>query len=66
MNDFCFYLYLAAQLLFLHLNPNASQNNLTQKHQIENLHKFGNGSSAICTGLSIHELNIATVGEDGR
>lgn len=55
-----------AQLLFINYNTNVSQNNLTQKHQLENLHKYENNLPAACTGLSIHELNIATVGEDGR
>lgn len=56
----------SAQVIFFHLNPNVSQGNLTQKHQLENLHKYDNQSAAVCTGLSIHELNIATVGEDGK
>lgn len=39
---------------------------ITVKHKVENLHKFKTNAPAVCTGISIHETNIATVGEDGR
>lgn len=57
----------SAQVLFINLNNQVSQNNLTVKNQVGNLHKYPcNDAPAVCTGLSVHDLNIATVGEDGR
>lgn len=57
----------SAQVLFINLNNQVSQNNLTVKNEVSNLHKYAyNDAPAVCTGLSVHDLNIATVGEDGR
>lgn len=56
----------AAQLILINLNQNMTQENITVKHQVDNLHKFKTNVPAACTGISIHETNIATVGEDGR
>lgn len=56
-----------AQLLFINLNNQVSQNNLTVKNEVSDLHKYQyNDAPAVCTGLSVHDLNIATAGEDGR
>lgn len=62
---FCF-LHLA-QILLINLNNQVNQNHLTVTKQVDNLHKYPhNNAPAVCTGLSVHDLNIATVGEDGR
>lgn len=57
---------LAAQVLTLTLDRNVTGETIAIKNRIENLHKYSDGSPAICSGISVHETNIATVGEDGR
>lgn len=44
----------------------ANDDNIAVKHQIEHLHKYQTNTPAICSGLSVYETNIATIGEDGR
>lgn len=58
--------FWAAQLLLINLNQNMTHEDITLKHHVDNLHKFKTNVPAICTGVSIHGTNIATVGEDGR
>lgn len=57
---------ISAQILLLSLDRNLTNEDITVKHQIENLHKYSENSPAICSDISVHETNIATVGEDGR
>lgn len=42
------------------------RNNLKVNSRFKNLHKFETGVPAQCTGLSVFEDAVATVGEDGR
>ncbi|XP_055325450.1 nucleoporin Nup43 [Sitodiplosis mosellana] len=53
------------QLLLINLNHGLTHESITVKHQIEQLHKYKTNTPAVCSGLSVHETNIATVGEDG-
>lgn len=55
-----------AQLLLIDLNHGITNENITVKHQIDQLHKYEVNTPAVCSGLSVHETNIATIGEDGR
>lgn len=50
----------------IHINRDLEGNNLFENFQFKNLHKFKTGDSALCTGLSVFEDNICTIGEDGR
>lgn len=54
------------QLLLINLNYGLTHESITVKHQIEQLHKYKTNAPAVCTGISVYETNIATVGEDGR
>lgn len=54
------------QLLLLNLNHGLTHESITIKHKIDNLHKYKTNTPAVCSALSVHETNIATVGEDGR
>lgn len=58
--------YFAAQVMLLTLERNVTNETITIKHTIENLHKYSANIPAICSAVSVHETNIATVGEDGR
>lgn len=50
----------------LSINRNLAHNNLAEKRRLVGLHKFSsNGNSAPCTGLSVFDSDVATVGEDG-
>lgn len=55
-----------AQLLLINLNYGLTHESITIKHQIEQLHKYKTNVPAVCSGLSVYETNIATIGEDGR
>ena len=48
------------------INRDIESNNLKENYRFKNLHKFKTGDPALCTGLSIHEDTICTIGEDGR
>ncbi|XP_065089178.1 nucleoporin Nup43-like [Ochlerotatus camptorhynchus] len=51
------------------LDREKDENNLQERHRFSDLHKFDTFSSlnaAPCTGLSVHDTDVATVGEDGR
>lgn len=48
------------------INRDIERNNLKENFRFKNLHKFKTGDPALCTGLSIYEDTICTVGEDGR
>lgn len=51
------------------LDRDRDEDNLQERHRFESLHKFDTFSSlnaAPCTGLSVHDTDVATVGEDGR
>lgn len=61
----CFF-YPTAQLLLINLNYGLTHESITIKHQIEQLHKYKTNVPAVCSGLSVYETNIATIGEDGR
>lgn len=50
----------------LWINRDIERNNLHENYRFKNIHKFKTGDPALCTGLSIHEGTISTVGEDGR
>lgn len=59
-------MFFVAQLLLIDLNHGLTNDSISVKHQIEHLHKYEINTPAVCSGLSIHETNIATIGEDGR
>lgn len=48
------------------INRDLERDNLRQSFRFDNLHKFKTGDAALCTGLSIFEDSIATIGEDGK
>lgn len=48
------------------INRDMQRNNLRVNHHFKDLHKFRTGDPALCTGVSIHEDSLATIGEDGR
>lgn len=48
------------------INSVAERCNLSESFRYDNLHKFKTGDAALCTGLSIFEDSIATIGEDGK
>lgn len=51
------------------LDREKDEDNLQERHRFDSLHKFDTFSSlnaAPCTGLSVHDTDVATVGEDGR
>lgn len=50
----------------IHINRDLEGNNLYENFRFKNLHKFKTGDPALCTGLSVFEDNICTIGEDGR
>lgn len=50
----------------IYLNRDMERNNLNENFRFENLHKFKTNDPALCTGLSVHEDAIATIGEDGK
>ena len=50
----------------LYINQDIQRNNMKENFRFKNLHKFDTGDSALCTGISIHEDCVATIGEDGR
>ncbi|XP_004521363.1 nucleoporin Nup43 [Ceratitis capitata] len=54
------------RLTILQVNRAVDEDSLEEKAQSEILHKFNaSGDSAPCTGISVYERDIATVGEDG-
>lgn len=56
-----------AQLILIDLNHGLTHDDsIAVKHQIQHLHKYQMNTPAICSGLSVYETNIATIGEDGR
>lgn len=48
------------------INRDIERNNLRENHRFKNVHKFKTGDPALCTGLSIHEDTVCTIGEDGK
>lgn len=51
------------------LNREKDEDNLQEQYRFENLHRFDTFSSlngAPCTAVSVHETDVASVGEDGR
>ena len=42
------------------------KNNLKEIKRFENIHKFKTESSALCTGISVFEENVSSIGEDGK
>lgn len=50
----------------IYINRDIERNNMTENFRFKNLHKFPTGDPALCTGLSIHEDCVSTIGEDGR
>ncbi|XP_058445492.1 nucleoporin Nup43 [Malaya genurostris] len=54
---------------FITLDRDKDEDNLQERHRFVNLHKFDtfeSSNDAPCTALSVHETDVATVGEDGR
>lgn len=49
----------------IYLNRDLESNNLQQNFRFKDLHKFKINDPALCTGLSVFEDTIATIGEDG-
>lgn len=62
---FIFLFANTGSLTLLNINRNLAQNNLTEKRRFDRLHKFVDGNNAPCTGLSVFDSDVATVGEDG-
>lgn len=50
----------------IYMNRDIERNSLKVNHRFKNLHKFKTGDQALCTGLSVLEDTIATIGEDGK
>lgn len=48
------------------INRDIERNNLKENYRFKNIHKFKTGDPALCTGLSIHEDTVCSIGEDGR
>lgn len=48
------------------INRDADSNNLHENYRFKNLHKFRIGDPALCTGISIHEDSVCSIGEDGK
>ncbi|XP_053698410.1 nucleoporin Nup43 [Sabethes cyaneus] len=51
------------------LDREREEDNLQERHRFSNLHRFDTFSSmnrAPCTALSVHDTDVASVGEDGR
>lgn len=48
------------------INRDQERNNLKENRKFENIHKFKTGDLALCTGISVFDENISTIGEDGR
>lgn len=60
------FFFFSGSLTLLNINENLAHNNLTEKRRLDRLHKFAsNGDNAPCTGLSVSDQSVATVGEDG-
>lgn len=51
---------------FVWINRDIERDNLRENCRFENLHKFKTGDPALCTGISIHEDSVCSIGEDGR
>lgn len=49
----------------VYLNRDLEKNNLHENFRFGDLHKFKTNDPAVCTGLSVFEDSIATIGEDG-
>lgn len=50
----------------VYVNRDIERNNIRENFRFKDVHKFKTGDPALCTGLSIHEDSIATIGEDGK
>lgn len=48
------------------INRDQERNNLKENNRFENIHKFKTGDAALCTGISVFDENISSIGEDGR
>lgn len=48
------------------INRDIERNNIRENFRFDNIHKFKTGDPALCTGLSLHEDSVATIGEDGK
>lgn len=53
-------------LSLVNINRNVDANILTERKRTNVLHKFASGDTSPCTGISVFDKDIATVGEDGR
>lgn len=51
---------------FIWINRDAERDNLRENKRFSNLHKFKTGDPALCTGISIHEDSVCSIGEDGK
>lgn len=51
---------------FGYINRDAERDNLRENKRFENLHKFTTGDPALCTGISIHDDSVCSIGEDGK
>lgn len=50
----------------IYINRDQERNNLRENFRFESIHTFKNGEAAPCTGLSVFDENISSIGEDGR
>uniref|UniRef100_A0AAG5DUG4 Nucleoporin Nup43 n=1 Tax=Anopheles atroparvus TaxID=41427 RepID=A0AAG5DUG4_ANOAO len=42
-----------------------TKDSITEKFSLPNFHSFNNGLVAACTGISVYDRNVATIGENG-
>ena len=50
----------------IYMNKDKERDNIKVNYRFDDLHRFSTGETAACTGISIHDENIASVGEDGN
>lgn len=50
----------------IYINRDQERDNLKENARFINIHKFSTGDPALCTGISNHDENICSIGEDGR
>jgi nuclear pore complex protein Nup43 len=55
-----------SSISLIYINRDQERNNLRENRRFENIHKFKNGDAALCTGISVFDENISSIGEDGR
>lgn len=50
----------------IYINRDQERNNLRENFRFTDIHKFKTGDAALCTGISVFDENISSIGEDGR